>query len=214
MAPGGATPDGALGYVAAGLELASQIARGELLPPRALYVAVGSTGTAAGLLVGLLQAARLGLGPSVPPRVVAVRIAPWPVTSRKRILGLATRASRRLAELAGDPSLALAASEIGGHLSVDGEELGPGYGFPTRAGLAAIDLFERAGLRLDPTYSAKAAAAFLRAAGAGEPGPLLFWSTKSSAALPTVAANQGGAPRWQAWLRAAEQQLARAQILV
>lgn len=211
MAPGGATPDGTLGYVAAGLELTSQIGRGELLAPRAIYLTVGSNATTAGLLVGLRHGARLGLGPATPPRVVAVRVTPWPVTSRARILRLAVRTSRRLAELAGDASLELAAAELSPHLWVEGRELGSGYGLPTRAGLDAIEVFARnAGVRLDPTYSAKAAAAFLRDARAGDEGPLLFWATKSSAPLPAIADDLKGSPRFLAWLRAAEQRLSRA----
>jgi 1-aminocyclopropane-1-carboxylate deaminase/D-cysteine desulfhydrase-like pyridoxal-dependent ACC family enzyme len=202
MAPGGATPDGALGYVAAGLELAAQIGRGELAPPREIYVPVGSTCTSAGLLVGLVHGARLGLGPSVPPRVVAVRITPWPVTSRLRILGLAVRASRRLAQLSGE-NLTLSSAELGKYLTVDGRELGPGYGFATSSGLAASQLLARCqGLSVDLTYSAKAAAAFVRAAREKCEGPLLFWATKSSAPLPEVASHEltQAAPRLLAWL--------------
>lgn len=211
MAPGGATPDGALGYVAAGLELAEQVARGELPAPRAIYVPVGSTCTVAGLLVGLLHSARLGLGPSVPPRVVAVRVTPWPVTSRVRILSLAVRSSRRLAALAEDRSLELSSAELGKHLELDGRELGPGYGFATSAGLEALEHFRiLEGLALDPTYSAKAAAGFVRAARERRDGPLLFWSTKSSAPLPELGpeALASAAPRLRSWIRNCERSLA------
>ena len=96
MMPGGATPDGALGYVSAALELAQQVAAGELEPPRRVFVGVGSTCTSAGLLVGFHLAARLGLGFREPPQVVSCVVTPLPVTSRFRILGLAVRASARL----------------------------------------------------------------------------------------------------------------------
>jgi D-cysteine desulfhydrase len=210
MAPGGATPDGALGYIAAGLELAAQIARGELLAPREIYLPVGSTCTTAGLLVGLVHGARLGLLPFAPPRVVAVRITPWPVTSRRRILRLAVRASRRLAELAAEPALALSSVELGRYLRVDGRELGAGYGFPTLAGAEASELLARsAKLRLDPTYSAKAGAAFVRRARERPEGPLLFWSTNSSAPLPQLLPSDldQGAPQLLAWIRNNEERL-------
>ena len=58
MVPGGATPLGALGYVSAAFELAGQVARGELPAPRAVVLAVGSTCTTAGLLLGFTLAAR------------------------------------------------------------------------------------------------------------------------------------------------------------
>lgn len=187
MAPGGATPTGALGYVGAALELAAQVERGELPAPRRIVVGVGSTCTSAGLLVGLAHAARLGLGFRRAPEIVAVRVSPWPVTSRFRILGLAARASRLLAELAGEPSLCLARDALESGLVVDGSELGPGYGKPSASGRATSELFRARGLfELDGTYSAKAAAGFLAAARRDPSGPSLFWSTKSTRPLPSV----------------------------
>ena len=206
MPPGGATADGALGYVAAGLELAQQIASGEMQAPSAVYVPVGSACTSAGLLLGLSYAGRLGLLASGSPRVVAVRVTPWPVTSRLRILSLAVRCSRRLSELAGEPELELSNAELGPHLEVDGRELGRGYGFPTARGLEALSRMERCeGLTLDPIYSGKAAAAFVRDARAGREGPLLFWATKSSAALPEVPAGPARCPSIvSGWIRDGE----------
>jgi len=187
MAPGGATPTGALGYVAAALELAAQVERGELEPPRRVVVGVGSTCTSAGLLVGFAHAARLGLGFREPPELVAVRVSPWPVTSRFRIVGLAVRASRLLAELADEPSLALSRAELSPRLVIDGSELGPGYGQPSAGGRAAIELFRAHGLfELDTTYSGKAASAFVARARPHVSGSSLFWSTKSTRALPSV----------------------------
>jgi D-cysteine desulfhydrase len=204
MLPGGATPEGALGYVSAALELAEQVARGELTAPRRVYVGVGSSCTTAGLLVGFAHATRLGIGFEALPEVVAVRVTPWPVTSRFRILGLAVRASELLARLAGDPTLALGREELGRGLRVDGSELGSGYGLPTAAGIATIKTFRRLGLfELDTTYSAKAASGFIAGARATPGVPLLFWSTKSTKALPTITAADlerapGIARRWLA----------------
>ena len=58
MVPGGATPRGALGYVNAALELAHQVDAGVCPPPEAIVLAVGSTCTSAGLLLGTRIAAR------------------------------------------------------------------------------------------------------------------------------------------------------------
>jgi D-cysteine desulfhydrase len=207
MAPGGATPDGALGYVAAALELGAQIDSGELEAPRQIRIGVGSTCTTAGLLVGFEHAARLGLGFSRAPELVAVRVTPWPVTSRFRILGLAVRTSALLAELCADPSLRLSEHELAPRLVIDADELGAGYGRPTARGREAIELFRTSsGLTLDTTYSAKAAASLLRAAAARASGPLLFWSTKSSAPLPEIApAELSHLPaRVRRWIRRAE----------
>ena len=187
MVPGGATPEGALGYVAAAFELAGQVDRGELPSPSHIVVGVGSTCTSAGLLVGLTLATRAGFFGGRRPQLVSVRVTPWPVTGRFRILSLAERTSRHLAQLCQEPSIALNARELNDHFRVDGSQLGRGYGHPSALGLETLALFQaRHELLLDTTYSAKAAAGFLALARGKLPGPLLFWSTKTTLPLPTL----------------------------
>ena len=113
------------------------------------------------------------------------------------------RVSRELAELAGDPSLALPYSVLRARLRVDGRFLGPGYGHATKEGLEAIELFRALpGLELDTTYTAKVGAAFVRWARDGREGPALFWSTKSTAPVPApdVAAIAAAPPRMRRYL--------------
>lgn len=212
MAPGGATPLGALGYVAAALELGAQVARKELAAPERIYVGVGSACTTAGLLVGLVHAARAKLGFERPPTLVAVRVTPWPVTSRSRILWLAAGASELLARLCEDPSLRVSKTELSRVLYIDGSELGAGYGRSSPSGEAVSRLFAAVGpLALDSTYSAKAAAAFVAAVRGGHrDGPSLFWSTKSTCALPLVSpeALLTAPRRVQRWLARTERELA------
>ncbi|MCC6217474.1 MAG: pyridoxal-phosphate dependent enzyme [Polyangiaceae bacterium] len=223
MVPGGATPRGALAYVSAGLELALQVAAGELPAPGTVVVGAGSTCTVAGLLVGVALAAQRGVGfrdargrPAA-PRVLAVRVVPWVVTSRARILSLAARTARLLALLAGDPRLALDARTLGVLLGTSGRFLGAGYGLATRRGRRALEIFgAHAGIALDTTYSGKVAAAFLellRRAAGGEhappaqyPPPYLFWSTKSTAPLPatTPGAVARAPERLRRWLDAGD----------
>jgi D-cysteine desulfhydrase len=206
MAPGGATPLGALGYVLAALELAAQVRAGELPAPRSVFVGVGSNATTAGLLLGFTLAARAGIGFRAPPRLVAVRVTPWPVTSRHRVLSLATRTSLLVAERARDTSAVVGARELAPFLEVTGRFLGRGYGIPTPAGIAALELFQKHGaFELDTTYSAKAASGFVAAARGGEPGPLLFWSTRSTAPLPPLPSDalERAPARMRAWLERA-----------
>eukprot|EP00662_Eupelagonemidae_sp_cell21_P057156 gene57156-biopygen1247 len=54
--PGGNNPTGALGHVGAALELAEQVA-----DPDAIFLALGSSCTTAGLCVGVAAARRCGL---------------------------------------------------------------------------------------------------------------------------------------------------------
>jgi D-cysteine desulfhydrase len=190
MVPGGATPLGALGYVSAGLELAWQVKSGACPAPETVLVGVGSTCTSAGLLVGLTLAARLGLGFRSAPELRSVRVSPWPVTARARVVRLAARTSALLALLTGDDRAALGARELGARFVVDAGFLGAGYGLPTPEGDEATEVFARVGLPLDSTYSAKSGAGALSASRRGARGPLLYWATKSSAPLPRVAPSE------------------------
>jgi D-cysteine desulfhydrase len=210
MAPGGATPLGALGYVSAALELATQVRNKELEAPKRIYVGVGSTCTSAGLLVGFAHAVRLGIGFREPPEIVSVRVTPWPVTSRFRIVGLAVRASRLLAELTGTKALELQGAELSPKLTIDGAQIGPGYGRPSRPGLVALERFRGMGLfELDTTYSSKAAAGFLAGALSSPSVPHLFWSTKSTVPLPPIAPSDlASAPAVaRRWMLRAEREL-------
>ena len=205
MLPGGATPLGALGYVSAALELARQVAGGQAPMPREVVIAVGSTCTTSGLLVGFAIAVRRVAGfanaTGAPPLLRAVRVTPWPVTSRLRIIGLAVRTARLLARLEGDPTLAVSRQLLERHLVVDGRFIGRGYGFPTEAGLHAQAEFERrGGPRVDTTYSAKSAAATLARVRENAPRPLLYWATKSTMPLPEAPIRLDAPSRMTRWL--------------
>jgi D-cysteine desulfhydrase len=180
MAPGGATPTGTFGALAAAFELAEQLAAGAAPPPRRIVLPVGSTCTTAGLLAGLLLAHAAGVWRWPLPIVHGVRVTPWPVTSRLVVVELAHRTLARAAELGG-PRVAFTRAELRRRLVIDGRELGPGYGRLTPRASAALAAFP--GPRLDGVYSAKAAAALVRLHRAGVE-PLLFWATKSEAVLP------------------------------
>ena len=194
MPPGGATPTGALGHVGAALEVAEQIRAGVFPEPADIVLPYGSGCTAAGLVVGVALARQLRVGFERLPRIHAVRIGPWPATSRWMLGRLVTRTVARLRSWGG-PDLARETARVWEAARVDGRYVGGGYGHPTSAGLAAAEAFRRAGgPPLDTTYSAKAAAALLTGARGGS-GPWLFWSTKSSRPLPpTDAARIARAP--------------------
>lgn len=171
MPPGGATPVGTVGAMTAAFELAEQI-EAELAPPPAqIVLAIGSTCTTAGLLAGTQLARAAGVWRWPLPVIHAVRVTPWPVTSRVLVLALARRSLERIAELGG-PRVELDASR----LVVDGRELGRGYGRITERARAALGSLP---VRLDGVYSAKAAAALHRVHG-----PTIFWATKSEVVLP------------------------------
>lgn len=181
MWPGGATPEGAFGYVSAAFELAEQVRAGLLPLPQHIVVGVGSTCTTAGLLAGFTIAQHLALLP-VAPTIFAVRVTPWPVTSTYRMATLASNIVALMAERTGSRAVSVNRKELLGKLRVIGGFLGRGYGHITPSGVAAHESFRHAGgPPLDLCYSAKAAAALL---ALKLDGPTLFWATKSSRPLP------------------------------
>ncbi|HWV58317.1 MAG TPA: pyridoxal-phosphate dependent enzyme, partial [Longimicrobiales bacterium] len=182
--PGGSNPIGALGYVDAALELAEQIAAGLCPVPRAVYVAGGTLGTAAGLAVGF---ALTGLETTVK----ATRVTST-IVSNERVLRRLIRGVVTLLAEAGVPAPPV--KDVLRRVELLHDYIGPGYAVETSDGRAAMRTFAAAGLTLDPTYTAKTAAAFLaaaKAARAGEPGPLLYWHT-ISATMPVHLAGDTG----------------------
>ena len=200
MPPGGATTVGAFGAISAAFELAEQIEAGCAPPPRRIVLAIGSTCTTAGLLAGFALAHAAGAWRWPAPIVHGVRVTPWPVTSRLRIAEYALRTLAR-AEQLGGPRVHIGLAELHARLVVDGRELGAGYGRITERGTAAMATLT--GPRLDGVYSAKAAAALLRLHRAGD-GPLVFWSSKSTATLgpPSLHALRSAPPALRRWLQA------------
>lgn len=190
--PGGSNGLGSVGYIRAALELKRQIEGGLLPEPHVVVVALGTGGTAAGLLAGFVS---LGLR----TRVVAVPVLrlPW---ARVLVQSLA-RSALSLEGQAGDRQAI--SRKLAESLFVDPRWLGRGYGFPTTAGELAVAQGAALGLSLEQTYTGKAfacALALLR--GFSDRGNVehpkalapairrgervLFWSTFS--AVPLVAA--------------------------
>ena len=137
---GGADPRAVLGHFLATLELSSQLDA----PPGAIVVPLGTGGTAAGIVLGV---AWLGW----PTDVIAVRVASRVVANRSRTLRLARRAAGLVRQSGlefGVPRSALRVRVV--------DALGKGYGHPTPEGERASALAGEHGLRLDPTYGAKA----------------------------------------------------------
>ena len=150
---GGAQPRAVLGHALAALELATQMDE----PPDTIVVPLGTGGTAAGIALGVAWMAW-------PTQVVAVRVAPRLVANRWRI----TRLARGAARLLGTESPQLRVQVVNG--------LGAGYGHPSPAGERARLIAAEHGLRLDPTYGAKAFAVLLQLA-TGNVQRMVFWHT-------------------------------------
>jgi D-cysteine desulfhydrase len=171
--PGGSVPLGCVGYVEAGLELGEQVSAGLLPEPSHAVVALGSGGTAAGLLLGLRLA-------GLRTRLVCVLVNDLTPVSARSVARLANRTGRLLRRKGANvPARGFAAED----LQVERAWLGDGYGHPTTAGEHATRLLASEQVELEPTYTAKAAAAMLalNERGGFGPGPVLYWHTYGAA---------------------------------
>ncbi len=190
---GATTPRGNIGMVRAGLELAEQVAAGELPAPERVYVSFGSGGTAVGLALGLAWG---GLRPQIIGVCAVERIFSLPGR-----IGTLDRQLR--AELA---RFGLGDLPPSCPITLDHGEVGEGYSFPTPASLAACERFGEEGLSLEPAYTGKAMASLLRAAKKGPEGAVLFWHTARRDGLPHDADWRARLPPALARRLAAEEQ--------
>ncbi|HET7585038.1 MAG TPA: pyridoxal-phosphate dependent enzyme [Gemmatimonadaceae bacterium] len=180
--PGGTSPLGTLGHVAAALELAAQVSAGELPEPSRVVVPLGTGGTAAGLALGLRLAGMRSV-------VTAVRVAPAIVASRRRVLRLARRTARLLERLSGVPLPRVSPSDV----EVVRWAYGGAYGrpLPAAAGAASFLREHTAGsIALDDTYSAKAFTVALDLARHGTEN-VLFWLTFDARWMRSESATAG-----------------------
>ena len=171
MSPGASTPLGCFGFVMAAFEVAEQIQAGLLPRPDTVFVTGGTGGATAGLILGFALA-------GVRTHVSSVS-AVEPLLYNRAALTLKLRAV--LAELTarGLPATSLTKLLRGTGVtwSIDHAQVGDRYGAPTPQGQHVIALAAEHDVSLDPTYTAKCAAA-LRASE--RRGPVLFWHTHGS----------------------------------
>ncbi|MBI2425234.1 MAG: pyridoxal-phosphate dependent enzyme [Candidatus Hydrogenedentes bacterium] len=171
--PGGTSPIGIVGYVNAALELADQIAAGELPQPDRIYVASGTMGTCVGLCLGFQLA-----GLAIPVHAIRVTRPSFSNDERARRLHTATVKHLR----AHDASVPEAAFPDAGFVHRH-EFYGEDYALYTEASVAAVRrVRETEGVRLEGTYTGKALAALMAdaAQGALHGQKVLFWNTYNS----------------------------------
>lgn len=142
---GGSNGLGALGFVDAAGELKQQIAEEQLPLPDLVIVALGSGGTAAGLLAGFQRHA-------LASHVLGVSVLKFPF-GHAWVCSLA----RRALKCCKYPM----PTDFSSQLTIDTHWIGRGYGCPTAAGELAIEEAAQLGLRLEPTYTGKAFACAL-----------------------------------------------------
>jgi 1-aminocyclopropane-1-carboxylate deaminase/D-cysteine desulfhydrase-like pyridoxal-dependent ACC family enzyme len=160
LSGGGSSVAGTLGWASAGLELVEQVHEGELPPFDALYGALGSCGTIAGLLSSLPSSL---LGRAI--ELVAVRVVDNPVCGALKTWSLVRSVDHHLERTLGRPP---AGGTRGDRPRFRVESRFTGrYGEATFASRAAVLAAARVGLVLDPIYTGKVMAALLDDARTG-----------------------------------------------
>jgi len=187
IAPGGSSPLGTVGFVAAAFELAVQLEQSSLTPPDLVYAPVGSGGTVAGLALGFAAA---GLS----TRVIGVRVTELKHASGRKIEALWNDTSKLLRALdASFPSSRFDPTR----LELREGFYGDGYAISTPESAAAIArAAELEDLHLDVAYTGKTFACLAADAGRGALAGkhVVFWNTYNAADLSVLRA-RGDASR-------------------
>ena len=170
---GGSNSLGTVGFVNAAFELKDQIDQGQLSAPSVIFCPLGSGGTLAGLSLGVQLA---GLTTRVMGvRVTASHLGPLPACTAATVAKLMERTYRFLKKRS--PAIPPVALEPPVILH---DYFGGGYGVSTRNGsLAARAFREKENIVLEPTYTAKTAAAVMDYCRERDrdDGPVLYWHT-------------------------------------
>jgi D-cysteine desulfhydrase len=176
---GGSSWVGSCGFVNAGLELAEQINAGELPAPDRIYIAMGTTGSAAGLALGFALA-------NVAAQIEAVQVTPSSMRQDLLFAQLFSEANKALN--ARDVHIPLLSRPFA-QATLRDDQLGEGYAMPTDAGRAAAEFMtDELQIPGSLTYTAKAMAALLADAKAGqlEGQHVLFWNTYNARPYPSL----------------------------
>ncbi len=171
---GAALPVGTIGYAQAMFELKQQIEETGFSPDK-IFVAAGTGGTLAGMVLGAHVA-------GVDAEIIGVSVLSPAETLVERTRDLVQRTVDSYPQLFEkfDPTI-----------TVDDSFVGKGYGFVSDGVKSAIEMFAKMdAVLLDPIYTAKAGLALMRMALAGDierSANVLFWHTGGSPEIFTHA---------------------------
>ena len=174
---GGSTSIGILGYVNAVLELNQQIGEGQLPEPKQIYVAAGTTGTMAGIELGVQLT-------GLQTQVIGVRVTDRMAATGRKVKSLVKGALKilkndsKVKNFRYRPKFVLIDQFYGGK-----------YGRVTSEGLNAVEMMNKTeAISLETTYTGKTLAALLdHIKRSKTKEPILFWNTYNSVDLSSVA---------------------------
>jgi len=188
IGPGGSDASGVLGRIEGGLEIGQQLAHGEAREIDAVYVPLGSGGTAAGLAIGLAAA-------GVMAEVVGVRVTPRQLLRKGMLATLSRGLVQRIRTI--DDRFPGVTDVAMKNLVFEEAFLGEGYGVATGAGREATRVAaETEGLELDVSYTSKTMAALLQHARTKRRGQrVLFVHTLNSRPIDALASSAPELPK-------------------
>ena len=171
---GGTSPLSTIGYVNAALELKEQIDAGLLPEPKYIFVATGSMGTTAGLIVG----ARLA---GLKSRIIGVKVSMDEYSNVRGTVSLANKTAALMRRHDPTvPEMRFTPSDFDLELNFFGGQ----YGIVTPEGEAAVDIIKKTeDIGLETTYTGKTLAAmldFVKKDKSIDGAPVLFWNTYNS----------------------------------
>jgi D-cysteine desulfhydrase len=174
---GGSTPLGILGYVNAILELKNQIDSGKLPEPGYIFVAAGTTGTMAGIELGL----RLM---NMKSKVMGIQVTDRMVANIGKVKNLVKKSLKILQT---EPKLRTFQYET--NFELTDKFYGGQYGRVTKEGQEAVELIKKTeDITLETTYTGKTLAGLIQFIRDTNPvKPVLFWNTYNSVDLSSVA---------------------------
>ncbi|WP_299980759.1 pyridoxal-phosphate dependent enzyme [uncultured Pseudoteredinibacter sp.] len=178
---GGSNILGCIAFVNAAFELKQQIDDGTLPEPDYIYCPVGSSSTLAGLSLGCalagLKSQLVGI------RVAPSHIGPIPACTRGTVHKLRQNCFKYLCQMeASFKDIELP------EIQLQDDYFGRGYGHATNEGRWAEQMFEQTQIQLEPTYTAKTAAAALNCCANQSDKKVLYWHTFNSADVKELAA--------------------------
>jgi 1-aminocyclopropane-1-carboxylate deaminase/D-cysteine desulfhydrase-like pyridoxal-dependent ACC family enzyme len=180
---GGSSWVGCCGFVNAAFELADQIESGALPAPDVIYLAMGTTGSAVGLALGLQIA-------GLPTRIEAVQVTPASMRQDQLFARLFAETNKEL--FARDAHIPILTEPFAG-VTLRTDQLGKGYAIPTDAAREAAALvMEHLGIPVSLTYTGKALAALIADARQNklDGQNVLFWNTYNAQPYPGFNSNE------------------------
>ena len=173
ISAGGSSPLGVTGYVNAAFELKEQIMEGKIPEPDRIYVALGTMGTAVGLMLGVKAA-------NLKSRVISVRVVDEKFANVRKMIKLFYKTNFFLHSLDSSfPKFEFSEKDI----DIRHGFFGQRYALFTEEGMEAVTRMEKnEGIKLDGTYTGKTFAALMDDAEKHDlrDKVVLFWNTYNS----------------------------------